>query len=118
MEKNRAVVGLLLLTLVVIAGLFYVQASLRRASAPPRPGPTPSLDDAPARVYGRVEPQGREVFVAPRQSRRVTRVLVQEGRNVGAGQPLCELDADVERQALQLALSRVRESEARLDLVL
>ena len=111
-------VGLLLVTLVVIVGLFYVQASLRRASAPPRPGPTPSLDDAPARVYGRVEPQGREVFVAPRQSRRVTRVLVQEGRNVGAGQPLCELDADVERQALQLALSQEREFEARLDLVL
>jgi len=116
--KIRAVVGFLLVTLVVIVGLFYVQASLRRASAPPQPGLTPSLDDAPARVYGRVEPLGREVFVAPRQSRRVARVLVQEGRNVAAGQPLCELDADVERQALQLALSREREFEARLDLVL
>jgi multidrug efflux pump subunit AcrA (membrane-fusion protein) len=116
--KIRAVVGFLLVALVVIVGLFYVQASLRRASAPPQPGLTPSLDDAPARVYGRVEPLGREVFVAPRQSRRVARVLVQEGRTVAAGQPLCELDADVERQALQLALSREREFEAQLDLVL
>jgi multidrug efflux pump subunit AcrA (membrane-fusion protein) len=118
MKKIPAAVRWLLAALVVVVGLFYVQASLRRASAPPLPGLTPSLDEAPARVYGRVEPQGREVFVAPRQSRRVARVLVQEGRAVAEGQPLCELDADVERQALQLALSRVRESEARLDLVL
>jgi len=118
MKKSRALVGLLLVILAVLAGLFYVQASLRRASAPPQPGLTPSLDEAPARVYGRVEPQGREVFVAPRQSRRVTRVLVQEGRSVAAGQPLCELDSDVERQALELAMSQAREFEARLDLVL
>ena len=118
MTKTRAVIGVLLVALVVIAGLFYVQGSLRRASTSPRPGTTPSLDDAPARVYGRVEPQGREVFVAPRQSRRVARVLVQEGRAVAAGQPLCELDADVEQQALQLALSRVKAAEAQLDLVL
>lgn len=118
MTRNRTIVGLLLAALVVIVGLAYVQSSLRRASAPPRPGPTPSLDDAPARVYGRVEPQGREVFVAPRQARRVARVLVQEGRAVSVGQPLCELDSDVERQALQLARSRVGEFEARLDLVL
>jgi multidrug efflux pump subunit AcrA (membrane-fusion protein) len=118
MKKVRAIIGALLLILVVIVGLTYVQVSLRKASAPPQPGLTPSLDDAPARVYGRVEPLGREVFVGPLQSRRVTRVLVQEGQNVTVGQTLCELKSDVERQALQVALSRVREFESKLDLVL
>jgi multidrug efflux pump subunit AcrA (membrane-fusion protein) len=118
MKKLRGIVVSLLVILLVIVGFFYVQVSLRKASAPPQPGATPSLDDAPARVYGRVEPLGREVFVAPQQSRRVARVLVHEGQNVAAGQPLCELDAEVERQDLQVALSSVRELEARLDIVL
>jgi len=118
MNKIRAIVGALLLLLVVIVGLTYVQVSLRKASAPPQPGLTPSLDDAPARVYGRVEPLGREVFVGPLQSRRVTRVLVQEGQDVTAGRTLCELESEVERQALHVALSRVREFESRLALVL
>jgi multidrug resistance efflux pump len=118
MKKLRRIAGFLLVILLVIVGLFYVQVSLRKASAPPRPGAPPSLDDAPARVYGRVEPLGREVFVAPQQSRRVTRVLVHEGQNVTAGQVLCELDADVERQALRVAMSSVRELEARLDLIM
>jgi multidrug efflux pump subunit AcrA (membrane-fusion protein) len=118
MKKLRAIVGSLLVILLVIAGLFYVRVSLRKASAPPQPGATPSLDDAPARVYGRVEPLGREVFLAPQQARRVTRVLVHEGQNVATGQPLCELEAEVERQELQVALSSVRELEARLDLIL
>jgi multidrug efflux pump subunit AcrA (membrane-fusion protein) len=118
MKKLRAIVSSLLVILLVIAGLFYVQVSLRKASAPPQPGATPSLDGAPARVYGRVEPLGREVFLAPQQARRVTRVLVHEGQNVATGQPLCELEAEVERQELQVALSSVRELEARLDLIL
>jgi len=118
MKRLRGIIGVLLVILLVIVGLSYVQVSLRKASAPPQPGATPSLDEAPARVYGRVEPLGREVFVAPQQSRRVTRVLVHEGQNVEAGQTLCELDSEVERQAVQVALSSVRELEARLDLIL
>lgn len=118
MKKVRTIVVFLLVVLVFIVGLSYVRISLRKASAPPQPSLTPSLDDTPARVYGRIEPLGREVFVGPQQSRRVARVLVQEGQRVTLGQPLCELDASVERQALQLALSRVTEFEARLDLVL
>lgn len=56
--------------------------------------------------------------MAPQQSWRVTRVLVHEGQNVTVGRVLCELDADVEPQALRVAMSSVRELEARLDLVL
>jgi len=118
MKKVRAIAGALLIILVVIVGITYVQVSLRKASAPPQPGLTPSVGDAPARVYGRVEPLGREVFVGPLQPRRVTKVFVQEGQNVSAGQARCELKSDVERQSLQVARSRVSEYKSKLDLVL
>lgn len=115
--KPRVIVGLLLLILILFVGLNYVRVSLRKAAAPPEPGRTPSLQDAPVRVYGRIEPLGREVFVGPQQSRSVTKILVTEGQDVMAGQVLCKLEADVERQKLQVALARVAEIKRRLDLV-
>ncbi len=118
MKKVRAIVGLLLLILVVVIGLSYIQISLRKASAPPAPSRTPSLDAAPVRLYGLVEPLDREVFLGPQQPRRVERIFVQEGQEVAAGQVLCELEQKVERQALEVAKSRVTELEGRLNLVL
>lgn len=100
-----------------MAGLIYIQASLKRASAPPVPGRTPMLDTAPVRLYGLVEPLGREVFVAPQQARRIERIFVEEGQPVAAGQELCELEQAVERQAVEAALSRVKELEGQLDIL-
>jgi multidrug efflux pump subunit AcrA (membrane-fusion protein) len=116
--KPRAMIKFLLIILVAIVGLNYVRVSLRQSALPPEPGRTPSLEKAPMRVYGLVEPLGREVFVGPLQPRRVTRILVTEGQMVTPGEPLCELEADVERQALQVAVARVAEFNARLDLIL
>lgn len=118
MKRIRTITGSLLLVLVVAAGLGYIQTSLSKASAPPKPGKPPSLDAAPVRLHGLVEPLDREVFVGPQQARRVERVFTAEGQDVSAGQPLCELEQEVERQALEVAASRIKEYEARLDLVL
>lgn len=118
MKKIRTVVGLLLLVLVMVIGISYIQISLRKASAPPAPSRMPSLDAAPVRLYGLVEPLDREVFVGPQQARRVVRIFVQEGQEVSAGQALCELEQEVEKQALDLAISRSKEFEGRLDLIL
>jgi multidrug resistance efflux pump len=118
MAKMRSVVGVLLLLVIVATGILYIQTSVRKSSAPPRQGRAPSLEAAPVRLYGIVEPVGREVFVGPQQARRVERVFVREGQDVTAGQPLCELEQDVERQALQVARSRRAELEKRLELVL
>ncbi|MBP7868155.1 MAG: biotin/lipoyl-binding protein [Acidobacteria bacterium] len=103
---------------MVVIGISYIQLSLRKASAPPAPGRTPSLEAAPVRVYGLVEPLDREVFVAPQQARRVERVFVREGQDVSAGQVLCELEQDVERQGLEVAVSSVKEFEERLNILL
>ncbi|HDR15487.1 MAG TPA: biotin/lipoyl-binding protein [Desulfobacteraceae bacterium] len=118
MKKFRSIVGVLLFILVVVIGISYIQISLRKASAPPAPSRTPSLDLAPVRLYGLVEPLDREVFVGPQQARRVERIFVKEGQKVSAGQVLCELEKEVESQALEVAISRVTESEVRLSLIL
>lgn len=107
----------LFLLLAGVIGLFYIQASLKRASAPPVPSRTPMLETAPVRLYGLVEPLGREIFVAPQQARRVERIFVKEGQTVAAGQELCELEQAVERQAMEVALSRVKELEGQLDIL-
>ena len=118
MKKVRAIAVFLFLILIVVIGIYYMQMSLRKASAPPAPSRTPSLDAAPVRLYGLVEPLDREVFVGPQQARRVERIFVQEGQKISAGQALCELEQAVERQTLEVAISRVKEFEGRLDLIL
>ncbi len=117
MKLSRLIVWLILIVAVIV-GLNYTVVSLRRAAAPPAPAKTPSLDDAPVRMYGRVEPLHREVFLGPLQPQRVTRILVNEGAAVNRGQVLVELDADVEQQAAEVARFRVMELEAQLDLLL
>jgi len=111
-------VGASIAVAAVAAAVLYMQKSFRDAAAPPAPSASPSLDRGPVRLYGLVEPLDREVFVGPQQARRVERIAVQEGQEVEAGQVLCELEQEVEKQALEVAMSRVKELEARLALVL
>lgn len=118
MKKVRAIALFLFLIIIVVTGISYIRRSLREASAPPAPSRTPSLDAAPVRVYGLVEPLDREVFVGPQQARRVERIFVQEGQKVSVGQTLCVLEQGVGRQALEVAISRVKEFEGRLNLIL
>jgi len=75
----------------------------------PRPqvAQPPDLSQAPARVYGKIEPAGREVFVASPVTRRITRIRVQEGDAVKQGQVLLSLESEIERARLQVALAKV-----------
>lgn len=116
--KRRSLVIVLLVILAATVGLNYVRMAMLKSAVPPEPGRTPFLADSPVRVYGRIEPLGREVFVGPVQPGRVIQMMVEEGQTVSAGQPLCEIENDVTRQALQVAVTRVKESKARLDLIL
>ncbi|MDH7501803.1 MAG: HlyD family efflux transporter periplasmic adaptor subunit [Verrucomicrobiota bacterium] len=114
--KLRRIIVFLVAVLVLLAAGNYIRLSMKRAAAPLMPSKTPSLDGAPARVYGLVEPLEREVFVGPLQARRVIEVAVKEGDEVAAGAVLCRLDDDLEKQAVAVARSRLEEAVRRLEL--
>lgn len=116
--KFKTLFWSLFLLLVFISGISYIRASLSRAAAAPEPAKTPELAEAPLRLYGRVEPLNREVFLGPLQPKRVVKILASEGQIVSEGQELIELEAYVELQAVQVAQSRVDELESQLNIIL
>jgi multidrug efflux pump subunit AcrA (membrane-fusion protein) len=102
--------------IVCIAGLAFILSSLKKSSAPPQVAPPPNLADAPMRLYGMVEPEGREVLVGPTMSKRVIEVFVKEGEAVKAGQRLCTLESNVEQEQVNLAESRMALAQKSLEL--
>lgn len=114
--RPRFLLTTLLMLGILGASIYFILQSLRESAAPPEPAKTPRLEEVPARVYGLIEPRGREVFVGPLQPRRVVEVSVREGQMVTRGQPICLLDADIERQALAVAELRAVEVERRIAL--
>lgn len=104
MKKNLRNIAL---TLIVVLGLFYIVTSIKRSSPEMDAADPPVLSRAPARVYGTIEPEGREVFVAAPLTRQVIAIYVSEGDTAEKGQKLCTLENDVEKAQLAAALARV-----------
>jgi len=102
--------------LVTGLGLVFILYSLMISSAPPKAAEPPVLSESPARVYGVVEPAGREVFVSPPVTKEVVQIFVKEGDVVRKGQILCLLDNDVERAELSLAEAKVVSAEKSIDI--
>jgi multidrug efflux pump subunit AcrA (membrane-fusion protein) len=107
---KRALRGIALLVIVAAGGL-YIVTSIARSSPERTPSQAPTLPEAPARVYGLVEPRGGEVYVNPPMTRRVTEIFATEGDTVQQGQVLCSLDSSVE--AAELAAARADVAVAR-----
>lgn len=112
--KLKKIIIILLIILVAVVGLNYIRLSLQKASTPPKLGKEPSLDNTPVRVYGIVEPLGREVYIGPLQPRRVIEVAVKEGDTVKKNDVLIRLDDELERKSLMIAQSRLDEAIKRL----
>jgi len=106
----------IVLMLVCLAALFFILTSLKKSSAPPQVAPPVKLADAPMRLYGVVEPAGREVLVGPTMSKRVIEVFVKEGYAVKAGQRLCTLESNTEQQQVNLAEARMALAQKSLEL--
>ncbi|MCX8043278.1 MAG: efflux RND transporter periplasmic adaptor subunit [Desulfobacterota bacterium] len=107
---------LAVLVAIIAAGSMVIVISLKKSSAPPQVAPPPALEKAPVRVYGTVEPAGREVVVSPPMSRRVVEVFVREGDRVHIGQRLCELESTVEQAQVELAQARVATAQKSLEI--
>ncbi|MFO7638994.1 MAG: HlyD family efflux transporter periplasmic adaptor subunit, partial [bacterium] len=97
----------------VAVGLAVVFIVFALVNSSPRPAAAEPVDAAgtPARVYGRVEPAGGEVFVSPPLTREVVAVRVREGDGVEVGQALCVLENSVESAALAAAEARAAAAE-------
>ncbi|HUV86881.1 MAG TPA: HlyD family efflux transporter periplasmic adaptor subunit [bacterium] len=91
----------------VLCGLVFIVCNLYKSSRPPAIMKPPDLDLSPARVYGRVEPAGGEVYVSPNVTRSVKELSVNEGDAVVKGQVLCVLENDVESAQRRVAEARV-----------
>lgn len=109
-------VKLIVLLIVCAGALFFILSSLKKSSAPPQVAVPADPADAPVRLYGMIEPAGREVPVGPSMSRRVTQIFVAEGDRVTVGQRLCNLDSNVEQEQVNLAHARMALAEKSLEL--
>jgi len=103
----RRLIRRLLFWVVVIAALTFSVFAFVRVSATSGPADPPVLSEVPVRVYGFVEPAGREVFVCAPVSRRVVEIFVSQGDYVEEGQVLCKLDNRLELRDLEVARARV-----------
>jgi multidrug efflux pump subunit AcrA (membrane-fusion protein) len=112
MKRLKTVMSYVLITAAVA---FSVYTFVRVAAVPEAAEP-PILSDTPARVYGVVEPAGREVYICPPVTRRVTGIWAREGEKVKKDQILCTLDNSVELQQLDLARAKVRAARKALEL--
>ncbi|RMF92740.1 MAG: biotin/lipoyl-binding protein [Candidatus Schekmanbacteria bacterium] len=107
----------ILLWIILIAGaLYYIADVLKKSSPPPEVAATPVIDKIPVRIYGFVEPAGREVFVSPLETRRVEKIFVKEGDFVKKGQVLCILENSMELARLNLAKARLEASKKSLEI--
>ena len=95
------------LSAVVLIGAIFIVSSFLKASRPPQAAEPPVIADAPVRIYGVLEPAGREVFVSPPLTRRVKAVYVTAGETVNHGQILAEMENDVERAQVALAEKKI-----------
>ena len=106
----RRVRSLLLWAAAVVVIFFVVVAVLRSAPGKSAPVP-PKLADAPARIYGTVEPLGGPVYVAAQTPRSVSRIVAREGDTVQAGATLVVLESAVEEAQVHAAFDRASAAE-------
>jgi multidrug efflux pump subunit AcrA (membrane-fusion protein) len=109
-------IGRTLFWVLVAAALTFSVFAFVRVSATSDPAQPPALSEAPVRVYGFVEPAGREVLVCAPVSRRIVGVLVSEGDSIRKGDVLCRLDDRVERRDLDVARARIESGQKTLEL--
>lgn len=96
-----------LFLMIIAAGGWYIYTSLAKSAKPPTAAAPPALPKVPQRVYGIVEPAGREVYVTSSVSRPIRGIYVKEGDRLKKGQLVLSLENDLELAQLEAALAKV-----------
>lgn len=94
-------------TLIVVALIAFIGYTFYTLAHPPAGVLSAPFGDAPVKVYGVVEPEGRATYLTPPQAKRVAELFVGEGDAVGKGQKILSLESRVEAAELAVALARV-----------
>jgi RND family efflux transporter MFP subunit len=103
--------------LIIVGALInFMFTSFVKSSKPPQVAKPPVLPETPARVYGKIEPAGREVYVSPPMTKRVVAIYVKEGDVVKKGQALCSLESEVETAQVNLTLSKIESAKKTLEI--
>ena len=109
----------------IVAGLWFGRSMLLPTEeSVPAESETPAVSSQMTRVHalGRLEPRGSVLRVVPmsgNEGARVSRLLVQEGQQVDAGQLLCVMDGFTRREAaVQEAMANLAVAKGRLSQVL
>jgi RND family efflux transporter MFP subunit len=103
--------------LIIVGALInFMLTSFVKSSKPPQVAKPPVLPETPARVYGKIEPAGREVYVSPPMTKRVVAIYVKEGDMVKKGQVLCLLESEVETAQLNLTLAKIETAKKALEI--
>jgi len=95
------------LVVVILAGSVFIISSFLKASRPPQAAQPPDISRTPVKVFGVIEPAGREVFVSPPLTRRIEAVHSAEGDTVIRGQLLAQMENSVERAQVELAKTKI-----------
>ena len=112
MKIVKWVIGLIIIGVLVN----FMFTSFVKSSKPPQVAKPPVLPETPARVYGKIEPAGREVYVSPPMTKRVVAIYVKEGDMVTKGQVLCLLESEVETAQLNLTLAKIETAKKALEI--
>jgi RND family efflux transporter MFP subunit len=112
MKIVKWVIGLIIIGFLVN----FMFTSFVKSSKPPQVAKPPVLPETPARVYGKIEPAGREVYVSPPMTKRVVAIYVKEGDMVTKGQVLCLLESEVETAQLNLTLAKIETAKKALEI--
>ncbi|MBN2538320.1 hypothetical protein JXB37_08610, partial [candidate division WOR-3 bacterium] len=101
---------------VVAVAVVFIVFALSRSALRPQSAEPVTTDSVPARVYGRLEPLGGEVFVSPPLSREVVGIVAEQGDSVRPGDALVVLEQSVEAAAARAAEARVLAARAAFEL--
>jgi len=102
--------------IIVLGIVLFIVTSFKKSSHPPQVALPPAIESSPVRIYGMIEPAGREVFVSPPLTKRVTEIYAREGAIVQEGEPLLVLENSVEEKQVDLAQAKVAQAQKALEL--
>lgn len=102
-----------LLILVFLASL-YIIATFQKMVPTTTVAKNPNLKTEPYRIYGLIEPENRAVYINPPMTKRIDRLFKVAGDPVKVGEPLVQLDNEIEKARVETLKAELEARKAAL----